>query len=377
VGLLPFPWHRLPDGSAPPVPEGRLREEADAQTALAKLKTSLDSGTYVEPSKITLAEYAGEWLKRRQATGTGLKATTAANYKRYVEQDIVPSKLGQMMLTDIRRTHINDFVVELIAAGRGAVTVRRILARLQTIMQTAVRDEIIPGNPALDADKPALGDDPVKVWELEDVREFLQRSSRHRLGPLFEIAVLTGLRRGELCGLHWSDVDLLKRKIVVRHNRVTVDGHVQEQKTPKTKAGLRTVPLSDIAVAALLAWHLRQGQEAENAAEAWVGDGHVFTLEDGRPLDPAYVTRLFQVVRKAGDEPLPELSFHGLRHSAASLMLAGGADISTVSKLLGHASITVTSDVYGHLIGTIAQKAVDGAANLIALTVHSPEGADA
>jgi integrase len=132
----------------------------------------------------------------------------------------------------------------------------------------------------------------VKVWELEDVREFLQRSSRHRLGPLFEIAVLTGLRRGELCGLHWSDVDLVKRKIVVRHNRVTVDGHVQEQKTPKTKAGLRTVPLSDIAVAALLAWQLRQGQEAENAAEAWVGDGHVFTLEDARPLDPAYVTRL-------------------------------------------------------------------------------------
>jgi integrase len=217
----------------------------------------------------------------------------------------------------------------------------------------------------------------VKVWELEDVREFLQRSSRHRLGPLFEIAVLTGLRRGELCGLHWSDVDLVKRKIVVRHNRVIVDGHVQEQKTPKTKAGLRTVPLSDIAVAALLAWQLRQGQEAENAAEAWVGDGHVFTLEDGRPLDPAYVTRLFQVIRKAGDEPLPELSFHGLRHSAASLMLAGGADISTVSKLLGHVSITVTSDVYGHLIGTIAQKAVDGAANLIALTVHSPEGADA
>jgi site-specific recombinase XerD len=105
------------------------------------------------------------------------------------------------------------------------------------------------------------------------------------------------------------------------------------------RSGRRTVPLSDAAVAALLTWQLGQAGDAEVAQEAWQTDGHMFTLEDGRPLDPQYVTRLFQVIRKQG-EPLPGLAFHGLRHSAASLMLAGGADISTVSKLLGHASIS-------------------------------------
>jgi len=118
------------------------------------------------------------------------------------------------------------------------------------------------------------------------------------------------------------------------------------------------------------------GSGAEAAAEAWIGDGHVFTLEDGRPLDPAYITRLFQRIRQQG-EPLPPLSFHGLRHCAASLMLASGADIAVVSKLMGHASIAVTSDVYGHLVGTIAQKAVDGAANLIAHTTHTHQGVEA
>jgi integrase len=276
---------------------------------------------------------------------------------------------------EIRRHNVNQFAADLVKAGRGATTVRRILTRLSTILATAQKDELISSNPAIAADRPKLPDAPVQIWEPDDVRTFLQRCAHHRLGPIFEIAVLSGLRRGEICGLRWSDVNLAKRKIVVRHNRVTVDGHVQEQST-KTRAGLRSVPLSGVAVASLLAWQLRQAEEAENAAEAWVGDGHVFTLEDGRALDPAYVTRLFQVIRKQ-DAPLPELSFHGLRHCAASLMLASGADIAVVSKLMGHASISVTSDVYGHLIGTIAQEAVDGAANLIAHTVHTHQGVGA
>ncbi|HEX5907615.1 MAG TPA: site-specific integrase [Propionibacteriaceae bacterium] len=96
--------------------------------------------------------------------------------------------------------------------------------------------------------------------------------------------------------------------------------------------------------------------------------------EDGRALDPQYVSREFQKIRLQG-EPLPELTFHGLRHSAASLMLAGGADISTVSKLLGHSSIAITADVYAHLIASVGQRAVDGAAALIprkaALAVHT------
>jgi len=99
-------------------------------------------------------------------------------------------------------------------------------------------------------------------------------------------------------------------------------------------------------------------------------------MENGRPLDPSYVTCLFSTLSREG-EPLPSLTFHGLRHCAASLMLASGADIAVLSKLLGHASIAITSDVYGHLVGTIAQKAVDGAANLIAHTVHTQQGVDA
>ena len=297
-----------------------------------------------------------------------------AGYQFYITDDIAPSALGAMKLTDIRRYHVSEFVADQTKAGRGTVTVRRLVTLLGTIFASAVKDELIPTNPARDVDRPRLDRDELKPWEPEVVRVFLDRCAQHRLGAVFELAILTGLRRGEITGLRWSDVDLVARKVVVRRNRVTVNGRVQEQKTTKTKAGLRTVALSDFAVATLLTWQLRQGQEAESAAEAWQSEGHVFTMEDGRALDPAYITRLFQKLRKGPGEELPTLSFHGLRHCAASLMLASGADIAVVSKLLGHASISITADVYGHLIGTVASDAVNGAANLIAHTTHTQQG---
>ncbi len=314
------------------------------------------------------------WLPRRERSDKGLRATTVASYGFYIRDDIAPSPLGRMKLTDIRRYHVSEFVADQIKAGRGTVTVRRLVTLLGTIFASAVKDELISTNPARDVDRPKLDRELVDPWEPDEVRTFLDRCAQHRLGALFEVAILTGLRRGEITGLHWSDVDLVTRKITVRRNRVTANGRVLEQATTKTKAGLRTVALSDFAVATLLAWQLRLAEEVEAAAEAWQTEGHVFTMEDGRPLDPAYITRLFQKLRIAGSEELPPLTFHGLRHCHAALLIASHADIAVISKLLGHASITVTSNVYGHLIGTVASDAVNGAANLIAHTVHTPEG---
>jgi hypothetical protein len=116
-----------------------FKTKAAAASAVAQPKASLDTGTYVEPTRKTLAEYAPEILARRQTTGFGLKPATAANYDRYVRQHIVPSRFGEMVLTDIRRSHVNGWVAEM-AAARGAVTVRRALPTLRMIFSAAVRD---------------------------------------------------------------------------------------------------------------------------------------------------------------------------------------------------------------------------------------------
>lgn len=149
----------------------------------------------------------------------------------------------------------------------------------------------------------------------------------------------TGLRRSELLALRWADADLAAREVRVRWS--------------KTEDGARWVPLSDAAVAALVRWRTVQG----------LGSGYVFTMPDGRPLRPQYATRLFDRLRQQAG--LPVMTLHGLRHMAASLLLASGADVEFVSKVLGHSNVRVTSGIYSHLLRSAGQAHADRAAALV------------
>lgn len=152
--------------------------------------------------------------------------------------------------------------------------------------------------PATMLSLPQVAQRELTPWEPEQIGAFLDAASGNRLGPVFELATFTGLRRGELCGLRWADVDLEAQRIVVRHNRTLAGGTVLES-DPKTRAGRRSLDLDDASVGVLMAWRLTQDAVAAAAGDAWVASGYVFTKEDGQPLNPAYVTRLFRTLRKA------------------------------------------------------------------------------
>ena len=161
----------------------------------------------------------------------------------------------------------------------------------------------------------------------------------HRLSALFVVALWTGLRRSALLALDWADVDLAAREALVR----------------TSKSGrLHRVPLSDQAVDALRRWRLAQGTG---------GSGVVFTMPDGAPLRGQYATRLFDRLRQQAG--LPTMTFHGLRHMAASLLLASGADIEFVSKVLDHSNVRVTSGIYSHLLPGAGQGHTNRAAALV------------
>lgn len=280
-----------------------------------------------------------------------------------------------MMLTDIRTYHINDFLADLTEAGRGAVTVRRVAAVVQSAMRDAARSRRVEVNPATGLELPTVTAKEMKIWEPEQVGVFLDTAAAHRLGPLFELDMFTGLRRAEIVGLRWEDVDLPSRRLSIRKTRVQADKEIVEQEDTKTKAGRRIVELDDRAVGALIAWQIQQSAEALEWGEMWTDTGHVFTYDSGEPLKPQYVTRLFDKLRiEAG---LPKLTFHGSRHEHASLLIASGADISIVSKRLGHSNLATTSDLYTHLIGSASRNAAENASALVpskkpvALTVHT------
>ena len=336
-----------------------------AQIARNKTAVKVDTNVYVAPTKDTLGNYLDRWLPRHARTaqsGTGLRPTTHEAYARYIKNDIQGSALAAMRLGDIRRHHVVTFFDELAKAGRGVPTLHRVLVVLQAALSSAVDDELIENHPAIRIPMEAERPKKFEAWTAEQVGHFLDVAVQHRLGAFYEIAFLTGMRRGELVGLKWSKVDLSTRALRVESTRVQTASGVIEG-APKTEKGERVVTLDDTATGALIAWKLRQDDERAAWGKAYVENDYVFTYENGEPLKPDYATRLFEKLRvKAG---LPKITLHGARHEHASLWIEGGGDITLLSKRLGHASSRITSDIYVSRVGDADRTSAEQVAALI------------
>ena len=235
-----------------------------AQQERAGIVQQLGAGTFKPRSNLTLAAFLEQWVHERTVLGLRpLKPSTARMYVSYIEQDIAPT-IGRLRVDQVTKHDLQRFVNGLIAEGRGATTIRRIHAVISSAMTTARRRDLTKLSPAADLDLPTPSKGRTKVWEPEQAGTFLDAAVHHRLGPLFELVMLTGLRRGEAAGLRWVDVDLTRREIVVRQQRVQLGGKVVEG-TVKTEAGQeRVIDLGGEAVGVLVAWRLQQ--DAERAA---------------------------------------------------------------------------------------------------------------
>lgn len=349
-----------------------------AQSAYAKAKTEHDTGQFRETNRTQFAQWCDEWL-----TTSGLSAGLRSAYGRYFENDVAPSALGRMRLSDIRRADVQRFVDSMLAAGRGVPTVKKAHRGISSALTAAVRGDLIPANPANGVVFPKERRAKFEPWSPAQAGRFLDHAAQHRLGVVLEVAMFTGLRPAELAGLRWIDVDLASRTLTVRWTRTIVDGKVEE-KEPKTEESQASIDLEDQTVGALVAWQITQQGDRDRLGALWQNSGYVFTHEDGRPLRRDYVLKnVFKPVWAAtnatiaaenvervawGEQPQPPLSWikmHGLRHMHASLMLASGADIALTSKRLRHSSVVITSDVYTHLIGDRARHAAEAVAALV------------
>ncbi len=181
----------------------------------------------------------------------------------------------------------------------------------------------------------------------DQARAFLDANRDDRLWPLYVLALATGLRQGELLALRWEDVDLDGRRLRVRGTLARVAGKLVVLE-PKTERSRRTIGLPEVALSALRAHRTRQRMEHLVAGSRWVETRHVFATTIGTPIEAAAVTRAFQrSLERAG---LPRSRFHDLRHAAATFLLAQGFTLEDVKHLLGHSSITLTSNTYGHVL---------------------------
>ena len=341
--------------------KGGFATRAEARQALRQVADQMRVGVG-HTAGLMVAEYLELWLagKRR------LRPSTAKSYGEHIRLYLAP-EIGGVRLNALSAQHIDDMYTRIAAQPRrrpmSPATVRRVHSTLRTALNAALRRRLIPYNPAGQVELPAEHRSPVVVWSPEQLREFLSSIRDDRLYALFHVVALTGMRRGEVCGLRWEDVDFDSRVVRVRQQVVQLAGrcHIGP---PKTKSGTRTIALDRGTAEVLRAHRCRQNLERDRWGDAWVDSGLVFTREDGTLLLPNHVTYHFRaLVQRAG---LPIIRFHGLRHTAASVALAAGVAMKTVSDRLGHSSTAITADLYTHVSPAVAQDAADRIAEVIA-----------
>lgn len=334
--------------------KGGFATKAEADAALAAVLDAVNTGQHRHDGRQTVGAYLTTWIDAREANGP-IRRSTAAGYRSHIERDLIPG-LGHLRLGDLRPEHVERLLTDLTAAGRGATVTRRIHATLRSALSDAKRKRLVTYNAAIDVDLPTVTKAEPQPWTGDELADFLDRAAGHRLGALFEVLAFTGMRRGEVCGLRWSDVDLDAGVLTVREQLVEINGKIIPGK-PKTRSGERRIEIGRGTVAVLKAHRKRQAEERLKWGPGYTDNGRVFAREDGSDLLPSAVTHLFlRLARQAG---LRQVRLHDLRHGAASLMLSRGVNVAVVSKVLGHSSVSITADIYSHLLPGVGRTAAE------------------
>jgi integrase len=330
---------------------GGFATEREAKAALKSVGDRVQTSV-TNDDRETVAEYLAAWM---QAKRHELKPKTMHQYGLYVTKDLTPA-LGGIKLEALRYEHIGAMVNTLEAAGRGACTIKRIVAVLSSALGHAVKTRRLTHNAAEHVSTPTITTTERVPWTATQAVQFLEHVDGDRLAEFFEVMVGTGLRRGEALGLRWQDVDLEHRVLRVVHAASEVDGKLIIG-APKTKGSAAGVGLSERVVAALRRQRDHQLFEALEWGDGYEASGLVFTRENGAMLRPRYLLAHFHKLSEAAG--VPQVRIHDLRHLAATLMITNGVPLALVSKTLRHSQVGITANLYGHLTQEAAHAAAD------------------
>ena len=332
----------------------------EAEKILRERLLSVDNGSFVDKSKETVSEFMNRWLKTYAATNVTLR--TAHGYEGYSRRYINPT-IGKIALQSLTPSQVQKVYADMLERGLSNTTVLHLHRLLKEAVGHAVKWGIIARNVAEAASPPRPEQKQMPMWDVPTIIDFLELSHGTRFGHIHEFAVLTGLRRSEICGLKWESVDLEAGSLSVVATLQRIKGHGLVTGTPKTKRSRRTVDLAPETIDLLRT--IRGGQMAQQLeyGSVWLNTGYVFTNFDGSPLAPDWLSKDFcGLVRAHG---LPQLTFHGLRHAFATLGLKAGISPKVVSEALGHSSVGITLDIYSHVLPNMQHELSQAVADLL------------
>lgn len=326
-----------------------------ASEELRKIRERVDAKQPPRDDKALFGTFAEQWVATSLEV-SDRKQSTKTLYAGLTRSHIIDSDLGRSPMGRIKASTVERFIAHLRRKGLSPSTVRQVYTVARGIGDAAVRDRLLVENPFGQVKRPQVEHKEAAVLSVPQARQLVDVAGESRYAALFELLINTGLRRGEALALKWSDVDLEGPTMRVRKTLVRQGGELVRT-APKTKKSDRTIPLSSAALDVLRRVKRRNAEDRLRAGTKWRDTGYVFVTEFGEPCDPRNALRALQAAaERAG---LPGVGLHTLRHTAATIMLNSGIPMATVSRIMGHASIAVTVDLYGHVSPDVARDAFD------------------
>ena len=343
--------------SKPNLPYSKLNRELEAFIATFEQEVSEGGPTRnVRPDKITFADFCTQYLEIKQST---LSPQTYNFYSKVIEEELMPL-FARLKMKDLRTYHIQQFIQYLATekkrldgreGGIAASTVKRYATVLRSIVTTAYKLEYIEDDIGRSRriEFPKEETKEVEVFTLEEIGDILKalESEPWHIRAMIEVALFTGCRRGEIVGLKWADIDFENQRISVKRSIYKLSDDKAREKEPKSKTSIRTISIPERLCKTLTEYRLQQNRHIAYLGDSWKNLDYVFTEEDGYVMNPQTPTKQFDHFLKR--HGIRHLKFHGLRHTSATMLLANGCDIKTVSSRLGHADIT-TTNIYVHAL---------------------------
>lgn len=326
----------------------------EVRDALLKLRADCAQGLPVAVERQTVEQFLRDWLEN--TVKVSVRPATYISYEHHIRNHIVPD-IGRLPLRKLAPQHVRAMLNRKLASGLSARSVAYLRVVLRVALNQARRWNLVARNVAELVEPPRVERLRIEPLSPEQARTLLYTANGNRFEALYAVALACGLRMGEILGLRWGNIDFDRAQMKVSQSLQRQRGLGLVLTDTKTDRSRRTIRLPAPLIAALRAHRIHQLEERLAAGPRWKDSGLVFTSNLGTGLEPRNLHRAFKaMLAKAG---LPDIRFHDLRHSAASMMLAQDVSLRVVMEVLGHSSISLTANTYSHVMPSLVQDAAE------------------
>jgi len=325
----------------------------EANKAMIALQNEVLEEKFVCTDKTTVGAFVQNWIDTVRKLE--IDETTMYNNKLYLKNHIMP-RIGKLRLQKLDHIVCQEFVNEMHEKGYARNTIDRVVTMLKKALDKAVQYKLIRENYMRQVTLPRVVKKAKEIWTAKQAIQFLKATEDKRFHCVYALALLTGMRQGEILGLRWRDIDF-ERRIISINQTLTHYGKTIKSGA-KTAAGIRTIAMPNLLITILKKQYEKYDELKQKLGEKFIDmDLVIFNLSNGKTVFPSNLTKIYTAdVKRAG---LPHITFHSMRHTHATMLIEQNVNVKLISERLGHSKIGVTLDTYSHVIPSMQQEVAD------------------